>query len=169
MDFTIRTARPEEYARAGELTADVYLHDGLLEFGASDPYLAVLRDAEQRAAQAELLVAVEPSGTVLGSVTYVGDGGPYAELADEREAEFRMLAVSGAARGRGVGEALVRACLDRSRERQRERVVISSLPEMTTAHRLYGRLGFVRAPHRDWEPLPDLPLWAFTVELSSEI
>ena len=28
---------------------------------------------------------------------------------------------------------------------------------MTTAHRIYGRLGFERAEHLDWSPVPGFP------------
>jgi ribosomal protein S18 acetylase RimI-like enzyme len=68
-----------------------------------------------------------------------------------------MLAVAHAARGRGVGEALVRACAERARAVEgRVRVVLSTQRTMRTAHRLYERLGFVRTPERDWNPLPEL-------------
>ncbi|GHJ31262.1 N-acetyltransferase [Streptomyces hygroscopicus subsp. sporocinereus] len=168
MDITIRHARDEELDRIGELTAQVYLADGLLDFGNSDPYLATLRDARRRATEAELLVAADAaSDEVLGSVAFAVHGEAYADLARPGEGEFRMLAVRPASRRRGAAEALVRACLDRARERGLERVVISSQQSMTAAHRLYGRLGFVRAPERDWSPLAgtDMMLWAFTVEL----
>ncbi|MEU4891413.1 GNAT family N-acetyltransferase [Streptomyces sp. NPDC044780] len=168
MDITIRHARDEELDDIGELTARAYLGDGLLDFGDSDPYLATLRDARRRAAQAELLVAADgASDEVLGAVAFAVHGGAYAELARPGEGEFRMLAVRPESRRRGAAEALVRACLDRGRELGLERIVISSQQSMTTAHRLYGRLGFVRAPERDWAPIADLDLtlWAFTVEL----
>ena len=32
---------------------------------------------------------------------------------------------------------------------------------MTVAHRVYERLGFVRAPERDWEPVPGVHLIAY--------
>ncbi|WP_059012262.1 GNAT family N-acetyltransferase [Streptomyces specialis] len=170
MDIVIRDARPEEYGAVGELTARAFLADGLLTFGEADPYLTELRDAARRAVHAELLVAVAAAGRVpLGSVTFVGDGGELAHLAGEGEAEFRMLAVSPGARGRGVGEALVRECLRRARARGLRRVVISSASQMHTAHRLYGRLGFVRAPERDWEHLPGDPLHAFAVDLAPDL
>jgi hypothetical protein len=35
---------------------------------------------------------------------------------------------------------------------------------MAAAHRLYGRLGFVRLPERDFRPLPGVDLLAFAVE-----
>ena len=40
-------------------------------------------------------------------------------------------------------------------------VVLSSLHEMAGAHRVYERLGFVRAPDRDWSPLPGVDLIAY--------
>jgi GNAT superfamily N-acetyltransferase len=169
MDIIIRPARAEELDEVGELTAAVYLDDGLLDFGREDPYLAVLRDARRRAAHAEVLVAGEPAGDgpLLGGVTFVGTGGEFADIAREDEAEFRTLAVRPAARGRGVGEALVRACVRRARRLGKRRVVLSSQSQMHTAHRLYGRLGFVRAPERDWEPIPGLPLHVFALDLTS--
>ncbi|MGP3942219.1 GNAT family N-acetyltransferase [Streptomyces sp. 6N106] len=168
MDITIRRARDEELDAIGELTAQVYLGDGLLDFGDSDPYLTTLRDARRRAAEAELLVAADAaSDEVLGAVAFAVYGGGYAELARPGEGEFRMLAVRPQSRRRGAAEALVRACLDRGRALGLRRIVISSQRSMTAAHRLYERLGFVRAPERDWSPIAksDLTLWAFTVEL----
>ena len=63
-----------------------------------------------------------------------------------------MLAVAPAARGRGVGEALATWCVDRARADGCHAVVLSTLPVMHAAHRLYQRLGFVRTPERDWYP-----------------
>ncbi|MEU1022305.1 GNAT family N-acetyltransferase, partial [Streptomyces sp. NPDC005904] len=51
--LTIRPAHPDEYEALGALTAQAYLADGHLDFGADDPYLAVLRDVAARAAAAE--------------------------------------------------------------------------------------------------------------------
>ncbi len=76
-----------------------------------------------------------------------------------------MLAVSPAAQGRGVGEALARHVVDRSRARGHRAVVISSLPDMSAAHRLYGRLGFRRDPGLDWYPVPGVLLIAFRLDL----
>ncbi|MFI9600826.1 GNAT family N-acetyltransferase [Streptomyces sp. NPDC052043] len=156
MDFAIRPVEPGEYGTLGEITAQAYLQDGLLDFGESDGYLVELRNVAKRAAAAEVLVAVA-DGKVLGGVTFVPGAGPMADLAGPGETEIRMLAVAHAARGRGVGEALVRACLDRARAVEGcVRVVLSSQSSMRTAHRVYERLGFVRTPGRDWNPLPEL-------------
>ncbi|MFI1162729.1 GNAT family N-acetyltransferase [Streptomyces sp. NPDC020801] len=156
MDTVIRQVREDEHVLLGEITAQAYLLDGLLDFGESDGYLGELKDVAKRAAAAEVLVAVE-SGRVLGGVTLVPSGGPLADIAGAGEAEIRMLAVAHAARGRGTGDALVRACVDRARSTPGcVRVVLSTQHTMHAAHRIYERLGFVRTPERDWNPVPDL-------------
>ncbi|MEU1801277.1 GNAT family N-acetyltransferase [Streptomyces sp. NPDC019937] len=166
MDIIVRPARDEELDEIGQFTAAVYLGDGLLDFGAEDPYLDQLRDARKRAAGSAVLVAADAaSDAVLGALAFVVHGGTYAELARPDESEFRMLAVRPEARRRGAAEALVRACMDRTRELGLAGMVLSTHPRMTTAHRLYERLGFRRAPERDWEPVPGVALWAFTVEV----
>jgi ribosomal protein S18 acetylase RimI-like enzyme len=156
MEILIRPVTPAEYDTVGEITAQAYLRDGLLDFGESDAYLEELRDVAKRAAAAEVLVAVAEE-RVVGGVTFVPSGGPMADIAGPGEAEIRMLAVAREARRRGAGEALVRACVDRARATPGcVRVVLSSQPTMHSAHRVYERLGFVRTPERDWNPLPEL-------------
>ncbi len=165
--FTIRAVRPEDHERLGDLTAAAYLDDGLLDFGVDDPYLEVLRDVGRRAAHTDVLVAVDPDG-VLGGVAFVGGPGPFADVAREGEAEFRTLAVAPAGRGRGVGTALVRECLDRARALGRHRVVLSTQPTMHAAHRVYERFGFTRAPERDWSPIGTLHLLVYELELGGD-
>ncbi|MEV5814544.1 GNAT family N-acetyltransferase [Streptomyces mutabilis] len=166
MDFAIRRAAADEYETLGEITARAYLQDGLLDFGESDAYLGELRNVARRAAAAEVLAAVA-DGRVLGGVTFVPSGGPMADIARPGEAEIRMLAVAREARGRGAGEALVRACVDRARAVEGcVRVVLSTQRTMRPAHRLYERLGFVRTPDRDWNPLPELDITLLTYELT---
>ena len=158
----IRTARPEELAAVGELTVRVYVGDGLANPG----YVETLRDAEGRAKAATVLVAVDPKADdLLGAVTLVTEGGAYAENADPGEAVVRMLAVDPPARQRGIGEALVRECMHRAKVHGCHRLVLSTQPEMTAAHRIYERLGFVRRPARDWSPIPGLDLLVYTYEL----
>ena len=72
-----------------------------------------------------------------------------------------MLAVAPEARGRGVGQALVQHCLDRSRALGYAGVRMSTMDRMTTAHRVYERLGFTRAPEDDWAPAPGVLLLAY--------
>ena|ERR1700754_2605052 len=127
-------------------------------------YLESLRDVAGRAREAEVLVATF-GRALYGTVTYVPDGGPLGEIAGPDEAEFRMLAVAPSAQGRGVGMALMRWVVDTSVERGLAGIVCSSLPTMTSAHRIYERLGFRRAPDRDWSPVPGVDLMAFALRL----
>ena len=74
---------------------------------------------------------------------------------DDDELDFRFLGVSAAARGRGVGEVLVRHVMELAARRGIRRVVLNTGPEMQSAQRLYSRLGFARLHER--ECVVDLP------------
>lgn len=162
-DFQIRPVRAEEHAALGDLTVASYLEGGFLIGGLDDPYTPHLRDVAHRAASAQVLVAAGENG-LLGGVTLAFHGSPMCELGGPGDAEIRMLAVDPAAHGRGVGSALAAACVERARaESGTKRIVLCSQQTMTTAHRLYRRLGFERAPELDWCPLPDVRLWGFVL------
>jgi ribosomal protein S18 acetylase RimI-like enzyme len=155
----VREIRPSEIDRLSQITVDAYT----IAFAETDvgDYIGELADVADRVRQAVVLVAVD-AGRVLGGVTYVPDAGnPYAEFADADAAGIRMLAVDPAAQGRGVGAALVRACLRRAQDGQRRRIVLHTMQEMVVARRLYERFGFVRAPARDWSPEPHIPLLGY--------
>jgi ribosomal protein S18 acetylase RimI-like enzyme len=153
----IRTARADEYERVGELTVAAY---ELLPvdhlFGGYDDGI---RDTAGRARGAEIVVAVE-DGVVIGAVTYAADtSSPWSEWTEPGEAQFRLLAVDADARGRGAGEALVRACMARA-EAAGQPLMIHTTPWMEAARRMYERLGFTRRPDRDvppevWNDPPD--------------
>jgi ribosomal protein S18 acetylase RimI-like enzyme len=162
---TVRPAGPAEHAAVAELTARVYRGEGY----SSADYEPALRDVASRAASATVLVAVEgtgETGRVVGAVTVATRGGEWAEQSGPGEAVVRMLVVAPEARGTGTGEALVRACLERAEQDGCTRVRLSSQEDMTAAHRLYERLGFVRTPERDWSPVPGLRLRTYALELS---
>jgi ribosomal protein S18 acetylase RimI-like enzyme len=146
----------------GRLTAEAYVGDALLD--AEDGYVDQLVDATRRAREAEVWVAVA-GGEVLGTVTFCAVGSAYREIGRDDEGEFRMLAVSPAARGRGVGRVLVERCLARSGELGYAGVRMCSMDTMTSAHRVYERLGFIRAPEDDWSPVPGVNLIAYAVSL----
>lgn len=58
------------------------------------------------------------------------------------KARIEDVVVDGAARGRGVGEALVKRCIDEARERGAAIVELQSARSREAANRLYPRLGF---------------------------
>lgn len=162
--ITIRTALPAELSTVGELTYQAYAVDGLLADDTTG-YATELRDAEHRAKHCELMVAVDEQGQLLGTVTFCLPGSPYAELSREGQAEFRMLAVAPAHRGRGVASRLVRECLDLAARHGADSVVLSTQPRMASARRIYVRMGFQRAEQLDWAPMPGVELLAYAKAL----
>lgn len=164
MAVVVRLARPEEHVRLGELVVAAYR--SLPEFDRSD-YESQLRDVARRAREAVILAAVDDvDDTPLGCVTYVpGPESAWAELLEPGEASIRMLAVDPGARGRGVGTALTTACIARARDDGCSAVFLHSLGYMRAAQAIYTRLGFVRRPDRDWEPVPGIRLLGFALAL----
>jgi ribosomal protein S18 acetylase RimI-like enzyme len=162
----IRAVTPDEYARLGALTALAYTS---LPGYVDDPeYIEELHDVRSRAEApgCDVLVAVDDDGTVLGGVTFVGDPtSPMAEHGIDGAASIRMLAVDPAGQGRGVGGALARECVARAAAVGATAIVLHSTPWMDAAHRLYGRLGFVRDESLDIHHLPGIDLWGFRLDL----
>ncbi|WP_040797683.1 GNAT family N-acetyltransferase [Nocardia higoensis] len=158
----MRTATGADHDAIGELTVAVYVGEGYIS--PASPYADELADIARRADSATLLVA-EHDGEVVGSLTVARPGTPYADIARPGELEFRMLAVAHAARGLGAGTALVRSVIERARAESFDAVVLTTMPAMAAARRLYDRLGFLHAPQRDWVTPSGLPLTVMRLPL----
>jgi ribosomal protein S18 acetylase RimI-like enzyme len=159
----VRAAVPAEYEAVGEIVVEAFSADGQLDAPDAAFYADVLRDVASRASAAEIIVALD-DGVVVGGVTFVPHGGPMADIAQDDEAEIRMLGVAPDAQGRGAGTALVRECIARSAGTRR--IVLSTQTGAHGAHRLYERLGFRREPARDWAPVPGVDLLCYVLDLS---
>jgi GNAT superfamily N-acetyltransferase len=161
----VRPMRPDEADRVGRITLDAYDAYGTMQ----GSYREYLGDPRRRIDGSTAVLVAEVDGLVVGTVTYVVPEDDEWEGRPEPEGDcaFRVLAVDPAHEGRGVAQALVRACLDRARDDGHHRMVITSMAWMVRAHRLYERLGF--------EPRPDLAVRfpngdgvAFTLDLTEE-
>lgn len=160
---TVRLVEPSEHDVVAALLVDAYTSD----YDIPDDYRASLSAVAERAAVHEVWVAVDADGQVLGTVATPRAGSLISELARAGELDFRLLGVSPAARGRGVGETLTRHVVDLARARGASRVVMNSGPQMISAHRLYHRLGFARFHERETRVLDDgTRLFAFVLELA---
>ncbi len=150
--LTIRPVAPDEHEAAGALVVEAYrtLGDEGDEF-----YEAVLRDIGGRVETGNVIVA-EMGGVVVGCVTLSIGQTELSEVEDPEAATIRMLGVSAAARGRGIGESLVRYCIDEA---------LDTRTSMASAQRLYKRLGFHRDPGHDWSPAPGVTLVAYVLEV----
>jgi GNAT superfamily N-acetyltransferase len=160
----VRLVQEDEHAALGELTARAYREIGTM---AVEPgYERELRDIAAKVAGGALVAVAVAGDRVVGGVTYVPDAASvFAEFDDPDAAGFRHLAVDPDTEGKGAGRALVAWCVDEARSAGKKRIIIHSTPWMTRAHELYVRNGFVRRTDLDWQPLPDVPLMGFVLEL----
>jgi ribosomal protein S18 acetylase RimI-like enzyme len=161
----VRAVEPAELSAAGELVVSAYR--ALPGAHLSDGYAAKLADVARRAREADVLVAwTAVSKSVVGCITFVpGPASPWAELLEDGEAGIRMLGVDPVARRRGIGRALVDACIERARDRGCRALMLHTTPWMTAAHRLYEKLGFTRFSARDWTPEPGVSLLSYRLTL----
>ncbi|MDE2234854.1 MAG: GNAT family N-acetyltransferase [Gammaproteobacteria bacterium] len=173
--YSVRQARPEEYPSLGKLIAEVYA--GIPGFPGPDrqpEYFKMLREVGKRAANTAIRVftAVSDSSELLGSVDFIqdmrdyGSAGTAASVPDT--SGIRLLAVSPAARGMGVGKALTRYCLDQARALGRSRVCLHTTKSMQTAWIMYERMGFMRFPEIDFKQ-GTLEVFGFCLNLKIEM
>jgi ribosomal protein S18 acetylase RimI-like enzyme len=138
---------PDEASAVGALAVAAYSGD----FSLTDEYLAEIGAVDDRANRHEVWVAVDrTTGELLGTVSTPRPGLSISPLAREGELDFRFLGVSHLARGRGVGELMVRHVLALGTARGAHRVVLNTGPDMIAAQRLYDRLGFTRLHDREY-------------------
>lgn len=115
-------------------------------------YLASAMDLEGRLAAGGDILVARHDGLILGTITYFRDAndegmGPGFPMGT---AGIRAIAVDPAARGLGLGVALVEACLDRARADRRAAIALHTASFMKAAMGLYERAGFVRDPSFDF-------------------
>jgi ribosomal protein S18 acetylase RimI-like enzyme len=144
----VRALAPADVPAAAALLEAIYIGEGFTP----ESGRASLRAVAARAGAGDSFVAVDPEDdSLIGTVCLFLAGTLYSQVSLPGEAEVRLLAVDPAACQRGVGEPLMDACRSRAVALGASRIVLSTQPTMVAAHRLYGRLGFRRAPGRDWE------------------
>ena len=153
----IRAARAEEFDRIGELRVAAYRADGFLS--ETSTYAETLRVLGMDGT-VEILAAADGEH-LLGTVMLVTWPHGGEVLRNPGEGEIRALAVASAARGRGIGRALLAAIMQRAAAREVRELLLLTQPEMRTAQHLYTEAGFRRMPGRDYEYAPGHRLFAF--------
>ncbi|CAL9423798.1 N-acetyltransferase family protein [Streptomyces sp. enrichment culture] len=131
----IRLATPADEPALSRLDHDTwsYGHAVTPRPGPDDPFF------RENATPDDHLVA-ELDGRLMG---YVRLGFPTPLASNAHVRQIRGLAVDGAARGKGVGRALVRAAVERARALGARRLTLRVLGHNTAARALYAAEGFV--------------------------
>jgi ribosomal protein S18 acetylase RimI-like enzyme len=86
-----------------------------------------------------LLLARDEAGQIVGTLTFV-----VFRTTTELRARIEDVVVEEHARGKGLGEELVREALRLGRERGARSVTLTSRPDREAANRLYERVGFAQ-------------------------
>lgn len=152
-----RVSDGDDLIRAGALVRAAY--EALPGHPADPEYDSFVADVAGRVHESVVIVAVDdPAGAdgprIVGCLTFVpGSGNQHFEFDDDDAASFRYFGVDSTVQRRGIGEAMVRWCIDEARRGGRRRLRIHTLVNMVAAQRLYERIGFVRDPStdEDWD------------------
>jgi len=148
--MTIRI-EPIQASPEADGALEALLHQSYIGGGFTDPELAhTLRAAAVRS-RGTVLLARDPAGAILGTVTIVGPNSPARRLATDHEAELHLLCVSPNMRGNGIGTSLVQKALTLAKTRGARGIVLWTQPTMVAAQRLYLRCGFRRDPSADFK------------------
>jgi GNAT superfamily N-acetyltransferase len=161
-DLRLRDARPDDRDAIRAVTLAAYQEYATqLPAPHWDQYRQNILETLTDVAPAEQIVA-EEGGTIVGAAllypaqatAYGPHGGPVPMAAPE----VRLLAVRPAARGRGIGRALMQECVRRARASGATAITLHTTAMMEAATRLYARMGFARAAELDFSPAPGLTI-----------
>jgi ribosomal protein S18 acetylase RimI-like enzyme len=149
MAAQIRPLEPGEYEEGGRVTALAYETFAPDEASQNRDYLDRVDDVAGRARDALVLGAFQ-DGRLVGTVTLelerrIPGGLPRAPLEPD-QAHVRMLGVHPDVMRRGIGRALMKACLQEARRAGKRRVTLETTERMVAAQRLYQAMGFRRGP-----------------------
>ncbi len=168
--LTMRDARPEDRAAIEDVTISAYQEYAPIMHERWEIYrhsilgtLADVRPADQIVAESGDVIV----GTVLlfpAGTAFKAPGGVDVSLAAP---EIRLLAVAPAARGLGVGAALVNECMRRARLAGVSAITLHTTDMMQVAMRMYERMGYVRAPELDFSPAPEFVIKGYRYTLAA--
>ena len=157
MDFVIRNVKPDEYQQLGLLMVDVYSKlEGFPKPDEQPAYYNLLRNVGDFTQKdtTELLGAFNEANELLAGVVFFGDMQHYGSggtaTSEKNAAGFRLLAVSNAARGMGLGKLLTLKCIEKAKEMNLNQVIIHTTMAMKPAWSMYEKIGFTRSEDLDF-------------------
>jgi GNAT superfamily N-acetyltransferase len=153
-DLRVRDARGEDRDAVRALTLAAYgEYATVMAPPAWRGFDRAVRAALDTSEEVERIVAERDGGIVGSVVLYRPAADAYGGMLERlRWPELRLLAVSPAERGRGVGRALVEECVRRARRMGATELGLHTSRSMRAAIHLYEEMGFERAPEHDFQP-----------------
>lgn len=167
----VRDARPSDRAKALEVTLSAFQQYAALIPSRWEGYRENILETLSHPEPAEQILA-EEDGKIAGSVLLYPAGTPL-ESEDATETrnwpEVRLLAVAPEARGKGIGAALMRECINRARRSGAAFLALHTTDMMQVAMRMYEKMGFVRAPELDFRVDEEVLVKAYKLNLGSSV
>ena len=161
----LRDAQPDDQAAIQAVTLAAYAEYAQPMGALWDLYRANILATLADPGPAEQIVAVDEDAIVATVLLYPAGAALSGGGAGRPSPEVRLLAVAPGGRGRGVGAALMQECARRARAAGATALTLHTTAMMAAALRLYGRLGFVRAPELDLQVAPSLTVHGYRLEL----
>ena len=157
-NLLIRDARDGDREAIQNVTLSAYQEYAMIMPAHWEDYRQNILDTLAEVKPAEQIVA-EQAGAIVGTVLMY-PAGTILDRPDETTnslewPEVRLLAVAPAARGQGVGAALMQECIRRARRAGVAALTLHTTDMMQVAMRMYERMGFVRMPQLDFYPAED--------------
>jgi GNAT superfamily N-acetyltransferase len=169
-DLQIRDAHDTDRDAIRDVTlAAFHEYEAILPPAHWGDYRRDILDALVNVWPAQQIVAEQDGaivGSVLlypaGSVFYAPDGISSVRI---EQPEVRLLAVAPAARGEGIGTALMQECVRRARLSKASTLTLRTSDMMRAAVRMYDHMGFERAPGLDYRPVPGVTIKGYRLNL----
>jgi len=170
IDLRIRDAREGDRDAIREVTLAAFQQYAEVMAAHWERYRQGILNALADVKRAEQIVA-ERDGAIVGAVLLYPSGVVFSRPDGSRVTleypEARLLAVAPTARGRGIGEALLRECIRRARRSGAATLTLHTSDFMQAGKRMYERLGFVRASELDFHPSKDLTVMGYRLPLGA--
>jgi ribosomal protein S18 acetylase RimI-like enzyme len=153
-DVIVRDARPDDAAAVHDITRRAFEQYATTMSPSTWAGLSGAVESALTSTEKAHRIVAEHDGRIVGSVLLFAPAtDAYGGIAARVDwPEVRMLAVSPAARGLGVGQLLMDECLRRARADGATSIGLHTSVSMGAAMRLYTRMGFARVPEFDFQP-----------------
>jgi len=136
MSFCILHARTEEQLEQVRSLMRAYVEADLVDLSSQNIEAEIAGlPGDYRPPTGALFLATDPVGRAIGCIAV-------HRLGQTEDAEIKRLFVMPDCRGLGIGRSLTMATVDAAREMGCRRIVLDTMPDMTSAIATYESLGF---------------------------